>query len=95
MIDWINLGGNALWVLGLALGLATLSFAVWQASFTGVSFRTIFSSRVFLVYSSLAEILFCLGLIVMADSLLERGLWLLISVAALISFILSNRNRQN
>ena len=32
MIDWYNLFANALWIIALAVALATLSYASWEAS---------------------------------------------------------------
>ena len=93
MIDWINLGGNVLWILGMALGLATLSHALWQAKYSNSSFKTILGSRGTQVYGSLAEILFCFGLALTTDSWLERGLWILLSVLALGQLILGSRNK--
>ncbi len=39
MIDWAMVGANTLWILGLALGLATLSYASWDAWATHETFR--------------------------------------------------------
>lgn len=45
MIDWWALGYNALWVLGLAVGLGTLSLAQFEASRARVRLRKKISVR--------------------------------------------------
>jgi len=39
MIDFLSLAANALWILGLALILAALSWAYWIAAQENVRFR--------------------------------------------------------
>ena len=62
-IDWVNIFGNALWILGLAVALAGLSYASWEGSikdqkFTRVlsqdSYSLVFAASGLLVASGLA-----------------------------------------
>ena len=32
MIDWFDLAANSLWIIGCAVALASLSYAIWMAS---------------------------------------------------------------
>ena len=93
MIDWLNLGANALWILGCALGLAGLSHASWEASLRGVRLRRQLgrasSQRVF----SLAGTLFSLGLAGTSDSSLETALWLALALAFLIQIRFIRRGK--
>ncbi|HJW89883.1 MAG TPA: hypothetical protein VJ436_04500 [Anaerolineales bacterium] len=81
MIDWINLAGNALWILGCALFLAALSFASWEASLYGEKFRTRLRGRGVQTAISVAGILFCIGLAIVSDSALEVIVWSALALA--------------
>ena len=91
MIDWPWVGSNTLWILGLALLLATGSYHSYRASQrraparpgsaqlnTGLSFR-------------LGLLLVCLGLCATSGHWLERGLWAVISLGVVIEIAVSRR----
>ena len=87
MIDWINLGGNAFWVIGLVVGLSTLSYASWKTSITEETFRAIFQSKVFKTYIFLSEFLFSIGLAITSEGIIERSIWYLLSLAAVAQLL--------
>ncbi len=83
MIDWGNLAANALWISGLSLALAALSFAVWEAN----SYKEKIAARLrrpgYQTALNLAALLVCLGLAGTADRWWKAALWLLLGVAFL------------
>ena len=81
MIDWISVGSNALWILGCAIGLATLSYASWEASVYNEKFTARLRRPSLLSCLNLAGLLFSLGLAATSDTVLERILWLVLSIA--------------
>ena len=75
MIDWWGVFYNALWVMGLAVGLAALSMAVYRVRVTDVSLRRELNGPAFQLPFDLGMTLFCLGLLLAARSGWERVLW--------------------
>lgn len=63
MIDWWGLFSNALWVIGLAVGLAALSMASYQARVDGIRLRKRLNEASFQMPFALGIVLFCLGLL--------------------------------
>jgi hypothetical protein len=93
MIDWFNLAGNALWILGCALALGTLSFASWQASIRNERLRNRLGNSSIQAAFDAAGTLFCTGLAVTSDSTLEIVLWSVLGVLFLIQGILAVRQK--
>lgn len=93
MIDWFNLAGNALWILGCALALGTLSFASWQASIRNERLRHRLGTSSIQAAFDVAGMLFCTGLAATSDSTLEIVLWSVLGVLFLIQGILALRQR--
>jgi hypothetical protein len=87
MINWIGLAGNALWIVGCALALATLSHAHWTAGLQGIRLRQQIQAWQSQIALSAAGLLFCLGLGVTSDQTLETVLWLLLSLAFLVQLV--------
>ena len=92
MIDFRSVAANALWILGLALILAALSWARWVAARENVRFR------VALRYPGVARaldgglMLFCAGLAATARTGWEQVLWgVLAAVWALLAIGLGRR----
>lgn len=81
MIDWGNLASNALWITGLAVGLATLSYASWQASLHNEKFRKRLKHIPIQIALNLAGLLFSAGLAATSDTPLEVALWSLLALA--------------
>lgn len=69
MINWFNLGANALWVIGCAVILATLSFASWETSLSRQKLAERLKQRSSLLTLNLGGLLICLG------AALTRGEW--------------------
>ena len=84
MIDWGNLAVNALWILGCSLALAAFSYASWQASVHGEKITVSLKSPGIRLSLHLGGLLFCLGLALGADSLLEKIVWALLGIAILV-----------
>jgi len=96
MIDWLNLIWNALWILGLAVGLATLSYASWEASIYKEKFSVRLRRSTPQAVLNLAGVLFCLGLAGTSRRWWEIGLWLLLGVSFIFQAITALRGaRQN
>ena len=62
MIDWYSLLTSALWVSGIALLLAAVSWQIYAASLTGTSLRTRLAAPGFTLISALAMTMLMLGL---------------------------------
>lgn len=94
MIDWAGLASNALWILGLALGLATLSYASWQASILKERFTATLKRVPIQIALNLAGLLFSAGLAATSDSALEIGLWIVLALAFAAQVILLEITRR-
>jgi hypothetical protein len=96
MIDWGNLAANALWILGCALALGTLSFASWEASLYKEKITTRLRRPALQFALNLAGLLFCLGLAATEKRLIVTILWLVLGVlflAQLVNNLIQRRNK--
>lgn len=91
MIDWMNLAANALWIVGCALALATLSWASWQAAEAKEKLRTRLGRPAPQAFLNLAGLLFSAGLAATSDAMWERALWAVLAVLFLAQFVLAAR----
>jgi len=94
MIDWLNLISNSLWILGLVLALATLSYASWQASSNHEKsvrkeFRLALGRPSIQIAFNLAGVLFCAGLAATSIKIYEIVLWTILAIAFGVWVILS------
>ena len=91
MINWWHIGGNALWILGAATLFATWSYHRYLARQRAASMMAGFFAR-------LGILLVALGFAVTSESWLERSIWTLFLLAALLelgaSLWFSQRARQ-
>jgi ABC-type xylose transport system permease subunit len=94
MIDWYNLAANSLWILAMALALATLSYARWEARERQERLRITLSRSALQVKLNFSGALFCLGLASTSRALGERVLWLFLMVLFLIQVWLSRKAGQ-
>lgn len=69
MIDWVALGFNALWMLGLAILLAAFSYHRWLAHEYGRALRDVLSQRSWKLTFTSAMLLVCGGV---AGGIVER-----------------------
>jgi hypothetical protein len=86
MINWFNVLTNFLWITALAIVLAVISFAHWDAKQKGIKFMEIFDSVSYRRRITTAGFLFCLGLGFVSSSW-ERVVWLTISFLYLVRHI--------
>ena len=76
MIDWWGVFVSALWIMGLALLLATASIAYAFAQ--GKSLRSVLSQLSFRLALTIGLALFALGMALSVDTWWERGGWALV-----------------
>ena len=91
MIDWANLAANGLWILGLAVILATISYASWQASTSGEKLGACIGRPAYQVALSVGTLLFTAGLAAAAGGLFTRIVWVILALLSLVSLILAGR----
>jgi hypothetical protein len=84
MIDWFNLMANSLWILGCAVGLATLSYASWEASTCQEKLRQRLKMSHIQVALNLAGLFFCLGLAGTSRPVWQIVLWLVMALLFLV-----------
>jgi putative inorganic carbon (HCO3(-)) transporter len=77
LIDWALLGRSGLWISGLAVLLASLSWAIWQGARAGASTGSALAARDVQTGLQLGAVLISAGLLVGANTQPERMLWLL------------------
>lgn len=75
MIDWFNLAANAMWIIGLAIALAVVSHASWQAALHHEKLRSRLAQPGYQIYIDLAAVLFCLGMAATSRRVWEIILW--------------------
>jgi hypothetical protein len=93
MVDWINLGTNALWIMGSALALASLSYTSWEAALTGTPLRDQLSQDASQLRLALAGALVSLGLAGTSNTGLEIALWSLLALACTVQMGLTWRGK--
>lgn len=94
MIDWKNLAANALWILGCAIALATMSYASWEASQYHEKMGARLKRPAYQACLNLAGLLFCLGLAATSGVLLQRAIWLVLAAAFAVMLTFSLYPRQ-
>jgi len=87
VIDWPQVLANAVWISGAALALATFSYASWLASSRDDRLRDTLRQAALQSLLRIAAMLFCLGLGLTANSLLETALWLALAAFSAASSI--------
>lgn len=80
MISWWGLFRNALWILGLAVGLAAWSYARWWAHQNRVRLRLVINMPLFVVPFSAGLALFSLGLALSGRHWWETAAWAMLAV---------------
>lgn len=90
MIDWTSLALNTLWILGLAVLLASLSAAYYHSQSHHLPLRRTLSQPPYQLATSLGLLLFSAGLAATSTALLERLLWLLLTLAWVVQIVLLN-----
>lgn len=80
MIDWLNVFYNALWIFALALALAAISHASWQASENKTRLRKELAGYGVQLSLSAAGILFSAGLALTSEPAWQRILWAVLAL---------------
>lgn len=86
MIDGWEIVSAGLWITGLALLLALLSLARWDARQSGVKKSDQLAAKGYRLGLGVSVLLVCAGLALSAETWLERGVWIgfgLISVVVI------------
>lgn len=81
MIDVWSVVANGIWVLGLSILLAALSWAVWAATAAEVKFRIVMMRTPIRLTVDASLLLFCAGLTATARTWWERVLWSALAIA--------------
>ncbi len=81
MIDWGNVFENGLWLIGLALILAALSFGDYIRTEARLPAGSIW--RAILFWARVGGLLLCAGMALTVGSWLERGLWALLGLGVI------------
>ena len=82
MIDWLNVLENSIWLVGLAICLATVSYADWQAHATGVRLRVTLETPSYALALLGGLALVGLGVALSAEQWWARLVWALIAIGA-------------
>ena len=85
MINWQSVIFNSLWILGLAVLLAALSYHYWVASVNKRPLREQFSQPDFLRLLWVALLLVCLGLAGTSQQNWEMIVWGVLALFALVN----------
>ena len=91
MIDFRSVAANALWILGLALILAALSWVYWVAARENVRFRVALNRPGVARGLDIGLMLFCAGLAATARTGWERALWGVLAVVFLVTALMSSK----
>jgi hypothetical protein len=83
VIDWFSVAVNSLWILGLAILLASFSYHYWLATEEKRPFRAQFSVSSFLIPVWLGFSFIGLGLVGTSQSWWETGIWTFFTLLSL------------
>lgn len=87
MINWQSVFFSSLWILGLAVLLAGLSYQYWLAQTRDRPLRRQLQSTGFLITFWIAALLFAIGLLGGSPQLWEMALWGLVAAWALVNLV--------
>lgn len=88
MIEIWSVAANALWVLGAAILLATLSEASMLARQARCAVRQVLETGGYRAATSLGLILFCIGMAATETRTWARWLWILVTTGLLAELVL-------
>jgi hypothetical protein len=92
MIDWYGLFANSLWIAAMAFVLALISRASWQASRKQVKFSVLLNKSQYQAGLYLAGVLFCSGLALTSNSILQIVIWAGLGITCLIRMLMNFRD---
>ena len=84
VIDWAAVGRGALWITGLAVVLATLSYMDWWRVHRRWRWRRVWNTPHFLTPFSLGMFLFSIGLALSSRRWWEIGAWVVLAILFLV-----------
>src|SRR5450759_4811506 len=93
MIDWVFVGLNALWILGLSLALATLSLALYNASDQNKKLSEVFKQKGYSPILDLSMILLCMGFCGLVGAWWEPFLWWVFALVSITSLCLDTHRK--
>ena len=91
MINWYSTGLGALWVFGLSLVTATLSFANFLAGQQKLRFRRVIEKPACRIMIGLGLVFFCLGWAGGRSALWERLVWIVLGLIFALQTWLSTK----
>ncbi len=95
MLNWYGILTNALWIIGAAILLASLSWSLYAASQPQKRWRSQLAAPGFTLVSSLGFMLIALGLAFQRGSALwQAAIWLALAAAFALSAWLADRERR-
>jgi putative inorganic carbon (HCO3(-)) transporter len=80
LVDWLWVAENGLWVFGLAIMLAALSWAGWQAERSRIALRAVLASSRAGLWVDSGVILIAASLASSARTALERVIWVVFTI---------------
>jgi len=93
MIDWVSVGFGTLWVLGLGIVTATISFAYYLASQNNQRFKRVMEIPACHFMINLGLILFCVGVAGGVSEVWERLLWAVMALMFMFQIWQARKNR--
>jgi hypothetical protein len=75
MIDWFFLFSNALWIMGLSVAFATLSWGIWEKAENHMALSSFFARQIPGLILRGAGLLFYTGVVFNLKTILEIILW--------------------
>ena len=88
MIDWLNLLFNSIWIFAMALALAVISIAYYQARVSGPKLSQLLNSARYGLPLNIAGAILCLGMGLTSDRWWEIMLWVVLLVLLVIQIYL-------
>lgn len=95
MIDWYNLLFNSCWILGCAVALATISYASWDSSVLGKTFKDNLRQSKTQIALNIGGLLFTIGLAGTTQIVWQQILWILLGFGFLIQIASEFLRRNN
>ncbi len=92
MIDWRNVAANAFWILGLALALATLDLARWEATSKTEKLTT--HLRRYKLPFNFAGCMFAVGLAATSVRDWETLLWGILALLFVVDIVQVKRGKK-
>ncbi len=94
LIDWYNLGVNALWITALALLLTAAGYAWWQAGLRRESVRRTLARPAYQMAINLCGVLFTAGTGLAESRPWARALWALLGLGFAASAVAAWRQHR-